>query len=48
MWHGYFSLRPENWIVLTIIPGIWCIDMADEYPSAEVIGIDIGPTQPKW
>jgi hypothetical protein len=48
MWHGYFSLLPENWIVLTLFPGIWCIDMADEYPSAEVIGIDIAPTQPKW
>jgi len=28
--------------------GIWAIDVADEYPSAEVIGIDITPTQPSW
>ncbi|KAL1963990.1 hypothetical protein VTN77DRAFT_7665 [Rasamsonia byssochlamydoides] len=26
--------------------GIWAIDFADEYPSAEVIGNDLSPTQP--
>jgi SAM-dependent methyltransferase len=28
--------------------GIWAIDMADEYPSAEVIGTDLSPIQPTW
>ncbi|KAF8525681.1 S-adenosyl-L-methionine-dependent methyltransferase [Trichophaea hybrida] len=28
--------------------GIWAIDMADEYPQAEVIGIDLTPIQPAW
>ncbi|KAF8243839.1 S-adenosyl-L-methionine-dependent methyltransferase [Wilcoxina mikolae CBS 423.85] len=28
--------------------GIWAIDMADRYPSAEVIGTDLSPTQPGW
>ncbi|KAF8533825.1 putative TAM domain methyltransferase [Trichophaea hybrida] len=28
--------------------GIWAIDMADTYPSAEVIGTDLSPIQPKW
>ncbi|KAF7555889.1 hypothetical protein G7Z17_g1826 [Cylindrodendrum hubeiense] len=28
--------------------GIWAIDMADKFPSAEVIGTDISPTQPAW
>lgn len=28
--------------------GIWAIDMADTYPSAEVIGTDISPIQPAW
>ncbi|EXM21537.1 hypothetical protein ACKLNR_015266 [Fusarium oxysporum f. sp. zingiberi] len=28
--------------------GIWAIDMADKFPSAEVIGVDISPTQPSW
>ncbi|KAI8648859.1 hypothetical protein NCS56_01501900 [Fusarium sp. Ph1] len=28
--------------------GIWAMDFADEYPSAEVIGTDLSPIQPKW
>lgn len=28
--------------------GIWAIDMADKFPSAEVIGTDISPIQPSW
>ncbi|EED11451.1 conserved hypothetical protein [Talaromyces stipitatus ATCC 10500] len=28
--------------------GIWAIDIADEYPSAQVIGIDLSPIQPGW
>ncbi|KAJ3527230.1 hypothetical protein NM208_g10802 [Fusarium decemcellulare] len=28
--------------------GIWAIDIADEFPSAEVIGTDISAVQPPW
>ncbi|KAI5809429.1 S-adenosyl-L-methionine-dependent methyltransferase [Pyronema omphalodes] len=28
--------------------GIWAIDMADKYPMAEVIGMDLSPIQPLW
>ncbi|KAI5782360.1 methyltransferase [Peziza echinospora] len=28
--------------------GIWAMDFADEFESAEVIGIDISPIQPSW
>jgi SAM-dependent methyltransferase len=28
--------------------GIWAIDMADKFPSAEVVGVDIAPTQPQF
>ncbi|KAI6784652.1 uncharacterized protein J7T54_006698 [Emericellopsis cladophorae] len=28
--------------------GIWALDFADEYPSAEVIGTDLSPMQPSW
>ncbi|KAM4062729.1 methyltransferase [Hirsutella rhossiliensis] len=28
--------------------GIWAIDMADEFPSASVAGIDLSPIQPDW
>lgn len=26
--------------------GIWAIEIGDEYPSAEVVGVDLSPTQP--
>jgi len=28
--------------------GIWAIDMADAYPSTEIVGTDISPIQPTW
>jgi len=28
--------------------GIWALDFADEFPSAEVIGTDLSPMQPSW
>lgn len=28
--------------------GIWCLDMADKYPSCDVLGIDLSPHQPEW
>ncbi|PLN80668.1 S-adenosyl-L-methionine-dependent methyltransferase [Aspergillus taichungensis] len=28
--------------------GIWALDMADEFPGAEVLGIDLSPIQPYW
>jgi SAM-dependent methyltransferase len=28
--------------------GIWAIDFADQYPSAEIIGTDLSPIQPSW
>ncbi|KAI9733434.1 MAG: hypothetical protein M1834_003518 [Cirrosporium novae-zelandiae] len=28
--------------------GIWAIEAADMYPSAEVVGNDLSPIQPKW
>jgi ubiquinone/menaquinone biosynthesis C-methylase UbiE len=28
--------------------GIWAIDVADRYPEAEVLGIDLSPIQPSW
>jgi SAM-dependent methyltransferase len=28
--------------------GIWAIDMADEYPSASVVGTDLSPVQPNY
>ncbi|KAH8820848.1 S-adenosyl-L-methionine-dependent methyltransferase [Xylogone sp. PMI_703] len=28
--------------------GIWAIDFADDYPSAEILGVDLAPSQPDW
>ncbi|KKA27159.1 hypothetical protein TD95_000388 [Thielaviopsis punctulata] len=28
--------------------GIWAIEMADEFPDAEVFGVDLSPIQPDW
>lgn len=28
--------------------GIWAIEMADEFPSAQVTGVDLSPIQPGW
>jgi methylase of polypeptide subunit release factors len=28
--------------------GIWAIDFADEYPEAQVLGIDLSPNQPSF
>lgn len=28
--------------------GIWAIEMGDQYPSADVLGIDLSPIQPEW
>ncbi|KIX06931.1 uncharacterized protein Z518_04907 [Rhinocladiella mackenziei CBS 650.93] len=28
--------------------GIWALDMADAYPGAHVLGIDLSPIQPTW
>jgi len=28
--------------------GIWAIDIADKFPSASVIGVDLSPIQPIW
>ncbi|KAE9377506.1 UMTA methyltransferase [Stipitochalara longipes BDJ] len=39
---------PQNIIDLGTGTGIWAIDMADKYPSATVIGIDLSPIQPAW
>lgn len=28
--------------------GLWAIEMADEFPDAEIMGTDLSPTQPTW
>ncbi|KAI5787970.1 UMTA methyltransferase family protein [Pyronema domesticum] len=39
---------PQKILDLGTGTGIWAVDAADEYPSAEVIGNDLSPIQPGW
>jgi SAM-dependent methyltransferase len=40
--------KPRKVLDIGTGTGIWAIDFADEYPDAQVIGIDLSPVQPSW
>ncbi|XEV02763.1 hypothetical protein FSHL1_008050 [Fusarium sambucinum] len=40
--------KPQRILDLGCGTGIWSIEMAEEFTSAEVIGADVAPTQPGW
>ncbi|KAL6407368.1 hypothetical protein AUP68_10199 [Ilyonectria robusta] len=40
--------NPQNILDIGTGTGIWAINMADQFPSAKVIGTDLAPTQPSW
>ncbi|KAI9054703.1 hypothetical protein LZ554_001855 [Drepanopeziza brunnea f. sp. 'monogermtubi'] len=42
------TASPQKILDIGTGTGIWAIDMAEAYPSAEVLGLDIAPTQPQW
>ena len=39
---------PQRILDLGTGTGIWTIDAADKYPSAQVTGVDLSPIQPGW
>ncbi|EDU51372.1 hypothetical protein PTRG_08453 [Pyrenophora tritici-repentis Pt-1C-BFP] len=39
---------PKRILDLGCGTGIWCMDMADEYPGAEILGVDLSPIQPQF
>ena len=39
---------PKEVLDLGCGTGIWVVDMADEYPTAQVVGTDLSPVQPTW
>ncbi|KAK4121430.1 S-adenosyl-L-methionine-dependent methyltransferase [Parathielavia appendiculata] len=40
--------NPQKILDLGCGTGIWSMDIADMYPSADVLGVDIAPTQSEW
>ncbi|KAE8353143.1 S-adenosyl-L-methionine-dependent methyltransferase [Aspergillus coremiiformis] len=40
--------NPQRVLDLGTGTGLWAIDFADEYGSAQVVGNDLSPIQPKW
>ncbi|OTA95201.1 hypothetical protein M434DRAFT_394094 [Hypoxylon sp. CO27-5] len=40
--------NPQSVLDIGTGTGIWAIDMGDEYPAAEILGIDLSPIQPLW
>lgn len=40
--------NPQSILDLGTGSGIWAIDMADKFPTARVIGVDLAAVQPQW
>ena len=39
---------PKRILDLGTGTGMWALDMADEFPAAQILGVDIAPIQPPW
>ncbi|KFX96552.1 hypothetical protein V490_03305 [Pseudogymnoascus sp. VKM F-3557] len=40
--------NPQNVLDIGTGTGIWAMDFADQFPSAQVTGFDLSPIQPQW
>ncbi|KAI4208406.1 MAG: hypothetical protein LQ348_000172 [Seirophora lacunosa] len=41
-------VNPKRILDIGTGTGIWAIEMAEQYPQAQVIGTDLSPVQPQW
>jgi hypothetical protein len=46
--HAPIGPTPQRILDLGTGSGIWCIEMGDLYPSAEVTGVDLSANMPSW
>lgn len=40
--------QPQRILDMGTGTGIWAVDMADDFPEAEIVGVDLSPIQPSW
>ncbi|KAG5928830.1 hypothetical protein E4U42_007943 [Claviceps africana] len=48
LFYSDIGKHPQKIIDIGTGTGTWAIDVADQYPSASVIGTDLSPIQPRW
>jgi SAM-dependent methyltransferase len=48
LFHAPIASHPQHILDIGTGTGLWAIDMADAFPSAQVIGTDLSPIQPSW
>ncbi len=48
LFYAPISDHPHKIIDLGTGTGIWALEMGDQYPSAEVLGLDLSPIQTPW
>lgn len=46
--HAPIGRTPQSILDLGTGSGIWCIEMGELYPSAEVTGVDLSANMPNW
>ncbi|KAK3389791.1 S-adenosyl-L-methionine-dependent methyltransferase [Podospora didyma] len=48
LFHAPIGENPRKIIDIGTGTGMWAIEMGDQFPSAEILGLDLSPIQPQW